>query len=230
MASHSTESHSASSGRSTPSDMTTSSSLGTSPSSSSSHASTSSQTYGFQQQQQQQQQWKRRSSTPTSSFLAPQFWKAAAQGAQSPQPHDAAGAGGGFASLPRRTSFGTAFGAGGGGRLSALSALGMSPSSFSTSLHQVPEWQLQKSHMQQQQQQQQPSSASSSFSDSNVGSGGKIQQSDAVRSGSSTPTPAASQPTSPAPTPKTQARRNVCYLPGPDGLCVESRNRRRSEA
>jgi hypothetical protein len=171
----------------------------------------------------------RRSSTPAQSFLPPRFW-ATQPSYQQSNYSDAAGG-----SVPRRTSFGTTFS--NGGRLSALSALGMSPHN-NPALYGYPNTK----------QQQQPQSQQSFFgggsdvqrkrtlSPAAIPQLERIQQGSLNRNNSSndhavitsaesTPTP--SMPSSPVQKPQ---KRSVCLLPGPDGLCVESRGRRRSEA
>lgn len=138
----------------------------------------------------------RRSSTPAHSFLPPTFWPSH-HNLSASKDHGEAGPPA-FFSIPRRTSFGAALG--GGSRFSALSTLGMGPSTpihtNPTDPHKPP---LTKAHT--------------------------THGESAVASADSTPIPSA--PSSPAA--KQRRKRSICYLPGPDGLCVESRGGRRSE-
>lgn len=111
-----------------------------------------------------------------------------------------------FINLPRRTSFGTVLG---GNRLGALTALGISPTS---------PFQGTKTPTQ-------SSGEVNPFDLTKKSSSGGLAQEGALSSADSTPAP--SMPSSPVQKP--QKTRTV-YLPGPDGICVESRPRRRSDA
>ncbi|PWN37823.1 uncharacterized protein FA14DRAFT_19570 [Meira miltonrushii] len=120
----------------------------------------------------------------------------------------------GFMGLPRRTSFGTVLG---GNRLTAFTALGMgSGANQGNNPNRT----------------SQPSNTSTDSvnsvglkSKSSFGTLPGLQESAISTSTDSTPAP--SMPSSPVQKP--QKTRTV-YLPGPDGICVESRSRRRSEA
>lgn len=180
----------------------------------------------------------RRSSTPAQAFLTPRFWANNQGNSNVPAQPAHANEASPFNSLPRRTSFGMAFG--NGGRLSALSALGMSPSN-NPALYGYPSTSrppLQSSvsgpYPMQQHQPHVPVSTRGSSQDRDVSPSSMAAQQtarmrtlneSAVATPDSTPTP--SVPSSPVQKPQ---KRSVCYLPGPDGLYVESRGRRRSEA
>lgn len=179
----------------------------------------------------------RRSSTPAQSFLAPRFWAqpSSSSSSSSGTHHDTS-------SFPRRTSFGTTFS--NGGRLSALSALGMSPHT-NPALYGFPNTNTTSNSnntgnntrpgtlQQQQQQQSRDGSQSRDLSPANSNQrikspfarGGNFDNHALSTSADSTPTP--SVPSSPI---QRSQKRTVSILPGPDGLCVESRGRRRSEA
>lgn len=178
----------------------------------------------------------RRSSTPAQSFLPPRFWA-------QPSSSDTL-------SYPRRTSFGTSFS--NGGRLSALSALGMSShtnpalygytsnNNFTSNNNNNNITGNNNNSRPGTLQQQQPhsfhagnGSRTRDLSPSNLNQrmksplarGGNFDNHSISTSAELTPTP--SVPSSPIQKPQ---KRMVSILPGPDGLCVESRGRRRSEA
>lgn len=205
-----------------------------------------------------QSSFQRRASTPAQSFLPPRFWSHSSSSGGGGNSNSNTNSNsmnsyydstGGFSSLPRRTSFGTTFS--NGGRLSALSALGMSPSSnpalygFSSSSGSALN---QDGGQNRQPQPPQPQRKDPSGGGGVAGSEGNSARRDLspssllqsrmghplmranndsaiVTTPDATPTP--SMPSSPVQKPR---KRSVCLLPGPDGLCVESRGRRRSEA
>jgi hypothetical protein len=101
---------------------------------------------------------------------------------------------------PRRTSFGTSL-AGGNGRLAALSALSMQPRSPG------PAPVLAKP----------PAREATSSAPPTP-----VQQTQ--------PVVQQQQKQQPQQQPQQQRKQNICFLPGPDGLCVESRRRRGSDA
>lgn len=200
----------------------------------------------------------RRSSTPAASFIPPRFWQAAgytqnlpvqqneqqiSSHQQTPNLHRASTSSAtltsgnklqqsnshsgeihqnnsssqhGFMSLPRRTSFGSVLG---GNRLTAFTALGLGSGTNNN----------QGSNTNKTSQQSNTSTDSVNSlglkSKSSFGTLPGLQESAISTSTDSTPAP--SMPSSPVQKP--QKTRTV-YLPGPDGICVESRSRRRSEA
>ena len=202
----------------------------------------------------------RRSSTPAASFIPPRFWQAAGYtqnlpvqneqqtSTSSPQQtpylqrastssatltsgnklqqsnshsgeihqNNNSSSQHGFMSLPRRTSFGSVLG---GNRLTAFTALGFGSGTNNNQINDTNKTSRQ--------------SNTSTDSVNSVGLKSKssfgtlpgLQESAISTSTDSTPAP--SMPSSPVQKP--QKTRTV-YLPGPDGICVESRSRRRSEA
>jgi hypothetical protein len=195
----------------------------------------------------------RRSSTPAASFIPPRFWQAAgytqnipnqneqtatSSSSQQPPPlqrssissdtltsgnklHQSNSHSGetyqqhGFMNLPRRTSFGTVLG---GNRLTAFTALGLGSGANS-----------QGNSINRTSQQSNTSTDSVNSmglkSKSSFGTLPGLQESAISTSADSTPAP--SLPSSPVQKP--QKTRTV-FLPGPDGMCVENRARRKSEA
>lgn len=147
---------------------------------------------------------------------------------------------GGLGSLPRRTSFGTAFS--NGGRLSALSALGLGPSG-NPALYGLSNNTNSNQESSRSRQQSNPGPQKSSLNSTSSYSGGRegspsglpplapqrsrtlFNAGTLVATPEGTPTP--SMPSSPVQKPR---KRSVCLLPGPDGLCVEARSRRGSQA
>lgn len=167
----------------------------------------------------------RRGSAPASAFLAPRFnWSAATSGAGAPggitsYAHGAYGTSPSQQSsstafdangVPRRTSFGHSLT---GGRLSALAALGMAP------MHSPP---VQSTGPPQTGTLSKTTSINSEVLPPLSASSTPVS-SPALKSTKSTPDVS---------TTGTASRRKdrVFFLPGPDGLCVESRRRRPSEA
>ncbi|CEH12810.1 hypothetical protein CBOM_00772 [Ceraceosorus bombacis] len=212
---------------------------------------------GSSQQQQQQQQHsgspfesgafgQRRGSAPASAFLAPRFWNAAtstggapggimsyAHGAYGTSPnssghhhhHHQQAPGSAFDGVPRRTSFGHSLT---GGRLSALAALGMAPmQSPPIQSSGLPPATSKPRGTATFPEQKMSSSSSSSSSATEV-----LPPSSASSTPISSPALKSTKSTTDVPTANAANRRKdrVFFLPGPDGLCVESRRRRPSEA
>ncbi|PWN45771.1 hypothetical protein IE81DRAFT_126006 [Ceraceosorus guamensis] len=211
-----------------------------------------------QQQQQQQQQGgspfesgafgQRRGSAPASAFLAPRFWNAAtstggapggimsyAHGAYGTSPNSsghhhhhhhhhqqAPGATFDVNGVPRRTSFGHSLT---GGRLSALAALGMAP------MQSPP---IQSSGLPPATSKPRGTAASPErkMSSSSSSATEVLPPLSASSTPISSPALKSTKSTTDVPTANAANRRKdrVFFLPGPDGLCVESRRRRPSEA
>lgn len=128
----------------------------------------------------------------------------------------------GFMGLPRRTSFGSVLG---GNRLTAFTALGMGAGAGMGSQGGNANKKVQQ-HGQTSTDSVDSMGLKSKSSMGSMGTLSGVHESSAI-STSADSTPAPSMPSSPVQKP--QKTRTV-YLPGPDGICVENRARRRSEA